>query len=40
MKALLDNKTECTVLRNNGILASITNGKEIIIVFSFRLTYI
>ena len=36
-KALLDNKTECEILRDNGVLAVITNGVKTIIVFSFRL---
>jgi len=40
MKALLDDKTECTVIKNNGILSLISNGEEEIVVFSFRLTLI
>ena len=40
MKALLDNKTECEVIADNGILAVVTNGKENLVVFSMRIKYI
>lgn len=39
-KALLDNKTECEIVADNGILAQIQRNNEKIIVFSFRLTIV
>ena len=35
---LLDNKTPVTVGANNGILASISNGEQSMVVFTFRLS--
>lgn len=40
MKVILDNKTECEVLYDNGILAQVKRDDKTIEIFSFRLTYI
>ena len=37
MKAYLDGKIECWILDSKGGISVITNGKQIIPVFSFRL---